>query len=62
MAMATLLAVPAVAALRWCCVRLPPGARLNVGAALLCLLAAAVLFQARPRGQSLPAVDDFNII
>ncbi|MER2601210.1 MAG: hydrogenase 4 subunit F, partial [Candidatus Competibacter phosphatis] len=62
MAMATLLGVPAVAAL--VLVLVPGyrfGARLNVGAALLCLLAAAVLFQARPEANLYLRVDDFNI-
>ncbi|HMR03035.1 MAG TPA: hydrogenase 4 subunit F, partial [Candidatus Competibacter phosphatis] len=62
MAMAMLLGVPAVAALVLVLVsgyRL--GAGLNVGAALLCLLAAAVLFQARPEANLYLRVDDFNI-
>jgi hydrogenase-4 component F len=37
------------------------GARLNVGAALLCLLAAVTLFQARPEANLYLRVDDFNI-
>ena len=62
MAMATLLGVPAVAALVLVLVSgYRFGARLNVGAALLCLLAAAVLFQARPEANLYLRVDDFNI-
>lgn len=62
MAMATLLGVPAVAALVLVLVSgYRFGARLNVGAALLCLLAAAALFQARPEANLYLRVDDFNI-
>ncbi|MBK8184138.1 MAG: hydrogenase 4 subunit F [Candidatus Competibacteraceae bacterium] len=61
-AMSTLLAVPAGAALLLVIVtNYQRGARLNVGAALLTLLAAAVLLQARPEGNLYLRVDDFNI-
>ncbi|MEZ5580984.1 MAG: proton-conducting transporter membrane subunit, partial [Candidatus Competibacteraceae bacterium] len=62
MAMATLLGVPAVAALVLVLVSgYRFGAQMNVGAALLCLLAAAALFQARPEANLYLRVDDFNI-
>ena len=60
-AMLALLAVPAGAALALAV--LPDhrlGARLNVGAALVCLLAAATVSQARPTANLYLFVDDFN--
>ena len=62
MAMTALLVVPASAGLLLVGLsgyRL--GARLNVGAALVSLLAAAALFQARPEANLYLRVDDFNI-
>ncbi len=61
-AMTVLLALPAGAALVLVLVpgyRL--GARLNIGAALLSLLAAVTLFGARPEGNLYLRVDDFNL-
>lgn len=61
-AVTALLVVPASAALLL--VLLPGyrvGARLNVGAALLSLLAAFTLFEARPDANLYLRVDDFNI-
>jgi hydrogenase-4 component F len=62
MAMTALLVVPASAGLLLVVLsgyRL--GARLNVGAALVSLLAAVTLFQARPEANLYLRVDDFNI-
>ena len=62
MAMTALLVVPASAGLLLVVLsgyRL--GARLNVGAALVSLLAAVTLFQARPDANLYLRVDDFNI-
>ena len=61
-AMTALLVVPVGAALGLVSIasyRL--GARLNVGAALLSLLAAMILFRARPEANLYLRVDDFNI-
>ncbi len=61
-AVTALLVVPASTALLL--VLLPGyrvGARLNVGAALLSLLAAFTLFEARPDANLYLRVDDFNI-
>ena len=61
-AVTALLGVPTVAALvlmRVSDYRL--GAKLNMGAALLCLLSAAALFQVRPEANLYLRVDDFNI-
>lgn len=62
LAVSALLAVPAGAALL---LALMPGyrlgARLNVGAALLSLLAAATLFWIRPEANLYLRVDDFNL-
>lgn len=60
--MTALLVIPASAALLLMLLtgyRL--GARLNVGAALLSLLAACTLFEARPDANAYLRVDDFNI-
>ncbi|MDG4596434.1 MAG: hydrogenase 4 subunit F [Candidatus Contendobacter sp.] len=62
LAVTALLAVPAAAALLLVLLsgyRL--GARLNVGASLLSLLAAAILFGARPEANLYLRVDDFNL-
>ncbi len=61
-AMTSLLVVPAGAALVLALrSSYHIGARLNVGAALLCLLAAIVLLGARPEDNLYLRVDDFNI-
>ncbi|MDQ5908404.1 MAG: hydrogenase-4 component [Pseudomonadota bacterium] len=61
-AMTALLAVPAVSALLLALrSSYHIGARLNVGAALLCLLAAIILLGARPEDNLYLRVDDFNI-
>ncbi|HOW61286.1 MAG TPA: hydrogenase 4 subunit F [Candidatus Contendobacter sp.] len=62
MAMIALLAVPAGAGLLLIALSdYQRGARLNVGAALVSLLAAAALFWARPEANLYLRVDDFNI-
>lgn len=62
MAMIALLAVPAGAGLLLIALSdYQRGARLNVGAALVSLLAAAALFWARPDANLYLRVDDFNI-